>query len=254
MQQKNLVKKPILKKKIKGLKNSDGRNNAGKITIRHRGGGHKKKYRILDFFRKFESAGIVISLEYDPYRNATIASVYDLSKQDFFYVLAPKDLKVGDIIKSGENAEPKLGHCLELKKIPVGSFIHALCLASTKKAQVSRAAGTFTYLNEKIPNYAKLSFNSGEEKLIPIGSKATIGVVSNDLVFLNRLGKAGRSRWLNHRPQVRGVAMNPVDHPHGGGEGKKSGKGKTPWGKPTKSSSKLSKNRFVLKKNEQHKD
>lgn len=244
----NLRKKPLLKKKIKGLKNSSGRNNSGKITVRHKGGGHKKSYRELNFSRKTDSTGITTSIEYDPNRNAHIASVYDFATKDFFYILAPKNLKIGDILKSGPNAEPKIGHSLPIEEIPVGSYIHNISPKVSKPAQISRAAGAFSRLKEKTVNYAKIELSSGEQRFISPKCYATIGIVSNEFVFLSRLGKAGRSRWMNKRPTVRGVAMNPVDHPHGGGEGKKSGKGRTPWGKPVKKGNTTrSKNKLIIK-------
>ena len=244
-----LEKKPILKKKIIGFKNSTGRNNSGKITIRHKGSGHKKKHRKINFQRINISLGITYSIEYDPNRNANIASIYNISENNFFYILAPKDLKVGDIVKSGPNAEPKLGHSLPIAEIPIGSYIHNISPKVTKKAQISRAAGTFSCLTEKTLEYAKIRLSSGELRFISPKCYATIGIVSNDLTFLLKLGKAGHSRWLNKRPTVRGVAMNPIDHPHGGGEGKKSGKGKTFWGKPIKSSHiNKTKNKLIIKK------
>lgn len=231
---KHLKKKPLIKNKIIGLKNLSGRNNSGKITIRHKGCGHKKKYRKIEFHRQNDFIGIVIGIEYDPNRNANIASVYNLSSNSYIYVLAPKSLKTGDIIKSGLNVEAKLGNSLPLSEIPVGSFIHNVSIKQKKKGQLSRAAGTFSQLKEKSLKHAKVELSSGEHKFLSSKCYATIGIVSNELHNLTRKGKAGRSRWLNIRPTVRGVAMNPVDHPHGGGEGKKSGKGKTPWGKTTK--------------------
>lgn len=231
---KNLRKKPLIKKKLKGINNSNGRNNFGKITVRHKGGGHKKKYRIIDFYRRNNDIGIICSIEYDPNRNANIASVYSFTQSTFFYIIAPKNIKTGDIVKSGSTAEAKIGNCLPLSEIPVGSLIHNVSVTSLKLSQISRAAGTFSKLKEKLLNSVKIELSSGKHKIISSKCYATIGIVSNEYSFLTQLGKAGRSRWLNIRPTVRGVAMNPVDHPHGGGEGKKSGKGKTPWGKPTK--------------------
>ena len=231
---KQLERKPLIKKKIKGLTQSSGRNNQGKITVRHKGGGNKRKYRQINFYRTSTSVGITTSLEYDPNRNSNIASIYDLSNNNFFYILAPKDLKIGDIVRSGPNAEPKIGHSLPISEIPVGSYIHSISPKISKPAQISRSAGTFSILKEKTLDYAKIELSSGEQRFISTKCYATIGIVSNELIFLTQLGKAGRSRWLNKRPTVRGVAMNPVDHPHGGGEGKKSGKGKSPWGKTTK--------------------
>ena len=234
LDKKNLTKQPLLKNCIKGKKNSSGRNNSGKITVRHKGGGHKKKFRTLDFFRKHPSTSIVSSIEYDPYRSANIAAIFDISTSKFNYIIAPKNLKIGDIVKSGPNAENKVGHSLPISKIPVGSYIHNISPKSKKPAQISRAAGTFSKLIEKTLQYAKIELSSGEQRFISVKCFATLGIVSNEFAFLTRLGKAGQSRWLNKRPTVRGVAMNPVDHPHGGGEGKKSGKKFSPWGKPTK--------------------
>lgn len=230
----NLRKKPLIKYKLKKLKKFSGRNNSGKITIRHQGSGHKRKFREINFNRTVASTGIICSIEYDPNRNANIASVYDILKNNFFYILAPKNIKIGDIIQSGQNAQSKLGHSLPISEISVGSFIHNISPKIYKPAQISRSAGTFSKLKEKTLNYAKIELSSGEQRFISPKCYATIGTVSNEFIFLTKLGKAGRSRWLNIRPNVRGVAMNPIDHPHGGGEGKKSGKGRTPWGKPVK--------------------
>jgi large subunit ribosomal protein L2 len=230
----HLKKKPLLKNRLKGLINISGRNNSGKITIRHKGCGHKKKYRKIEFFRENNSIGIVIGIEYDPNRNANIASLYNLSENKYIYILAPNNLKTGDIIESGSNIEAKLGNSLPISEIPVGSFIHNVSIEPKKPGQISRAAGTFSQLKEKFLNHAKIKLSSGKQKFLSSKCYATIGIVSNELYNLTKKGKAGRSRWLNIRPTVRGVAMNPIDHPHGGGEGKKSGKGKTPWGKPSK--------------------
>lgn len=230
----NLNKKSLLKKEIKGKKNINGRNHSGKITIFHRGGGAKKKYRTIKFLRNFNSTGIVCSIEYDPNRNAFIASIFDFLSNNFYYILAPKNLKTGDIIKSGVEIEPSLGSSLPLSEIPIGSFIYNISTQVNKKAQLSRAAGTFATIKEKTEKSAVVELSSGEQKIISLKCFASIGEVSNGLHFLTRLGKAGHSRWLNKRPIVRGVAMNPIDHPHGGGEGKKSGKSLTPWGKPNK--------------------
>lgn len=227
----HLTKKPLIKKKIKTISRSLGRNNSGKITVNHKGGGHKRKYREINFNRIKNSVGIITSIEYDPNRNSFISSVYDIEDKTFYYILTPKNLKIGDIVKSGSNAEPKIGHSLPISSAPVGSYIHNIAPTVSKPAQISRAAGAFAKITENTLNYAKIELNSGESRLIPARSYVTIGIVSNELSFLTKLGKAGRSRWLNNRPTVRGVAMNPVDHPHGGGEGKKSGKGRTPWGK-----------------------
>ena len=249
LSRKNLNKQPLLKNYLKGLKNSSGRNNSGRITVRHKGGGHKKKFRTLNFFRVRSATGIVCSIEYDPNRNSNIASIFDISTHHFSYILAPKNLKIGDIVKSGPNAEPKIGHSLPISKIPVGSYIYNISPKSKKPAQISRSAGTFSRLMEKTLNHAKIELSSGEQRFISVKCYATIGIVSNEFIFLTKLGKAGHSRWLNKRPRVRGVAMNPVDHPHGGGEGKKSGSGRTPWGKPTKGrKTSKTKNKLIIKK------
>lgn len=228
---KQLRKKPIIKNSISGLKNSAGRNSSGKITIRHRGSGHKKKYRKINFTRTTKSTGIVVSLEYDPNRNSNIAAIYDFTKNFFFYILAPKKLHIGSIVESGIDAELHTGNALPIFKIPEGSFIHNVGQNLKKEAQLTRAAGTSAVLKEKTLHYARIKLSSKQEKLVPLQCYATLGTLSNESYFLTRLGKAGQSRWLNRRPKVRGVAMNPVDHPHGGGEGKKSGKGFSPWGK-----------------------
>lgn len=225
-------KKILLKQKIKGFKNSTGRNNSGKITVWHKGGGHKKKFRMINFHRTKTSTGIIYNIEYDPNRNANIASVYDFLNKNFFYILAPKNLKVGDIVKSNQTTDPKLGYSLPVGRIPVGSYIHNVSVKFSSSAQISRSAGTFSKLKGKTLDNAIIELSSGSYKTISSKCYATLGIVSNELFFLLQLKKAGQSRWLNRRPIVRGVAMNPVDHPHGGGEGKKSGRRKTPWGKP----------------------
>jgi len=231
-----LTNKPLLKSKIKGLKQNSGRNFDGKITSFCKGGGHKRKYRKIEFKRTENSIGIVIGIEYDPFRSSNIASVYNFLTKTFFYIIAPKNLTLGDIVKSGENADIKNGHSLPISKIPIGCLIHNISLKSNSFSQLSRSAGTFSQLIEKTPKFGKIKLSSGEQRELSIKCFATIGIVSNELSLLTTVGKAGRSRWLNKRPKVRGVAMNPVDHPHGGGEGKTSGgrSSVTPWGKPTK--------------------
>ena len=224
-----LIKKPLIKKNIKGLTKMAGRNNFGKITVRHKGGGHKTKYRKINFQRTQLSTGIVCSMEYDPNRNSMIASIFDFFTYNFFYIVTPKNLKVGDIIKAGNFSNFRLGHYLPIMYIPVNSYIHNLKLKKFKCAKIARAAGTFCQVIEKKLNYTLIKFSSGQCKLVKSNSTyATIGIVSNGFIFLSLLHKAGQSRWLNKRPTVRGVAMNPVDHPHGGGEGKKSGRNQTP--------------------------
>ena len=245
----NLSKKPILKSKVKGSKNSSGRNHAGKITVFHKGGGVKKRYRKINFNRTSNSTGIICSLEHDPNRNAYIAAVYDFINSNFFYILAPKKLKVGDIVKSGLEIEPTLGSSLPISKIPIGTAIHNISPTPFKEAQISRSAGTFSMIKEKTENYAVIELSSGEQRYISSKCFASVGEVSKELHFLTRLGKAGQSRWLNRRPTVRGVAMNPIDHPHGGGEGKKSGISQTPWGKPNKrGKTSKSTNKLIIKK------
>ena len=224
------------KSKIKGLKRSSGRNNTGKITVRHKGGGNKVKYRKINFKRIKTDKGIIISIEYDPYRSSNIAAVYSLISGDYYYIIATKNMQTGDIISSGQNAEPKNGNSIPISKMPVGSLIHNVSSKVNSKSTISRSAGTFSKLIEKTSSYGEIKLCSGKNIKLSINCFATIGSVSNDLFLLTNLGKAGRSRWLNKRPSVRGVAMNPVDHPHGGGEGKTSGgrSSVTPWGKPTK--------------------
>lgn len=247
---KELSKKPFLKNKIAGLKNNSGRNKSGKITVRHIGGGHKQKYRKINYLRTANFDGIVTSLEYDPNRSSNIAAIYDYTQNSYEYILATKNLKIGDIVKAGINADVKNGHSLPLSKIPVGSLINSISPETTVKSKITRSAGTFSQLIEKTTKHARIKLSSGEQRRVSVNCFATIGIISNENFFLTTVGKAGRSRWLNKRPKVRGVAMNPIDHPHGGGEGKTSG-GKssvTPWGKPTKGGkTSRSRNKFILK-------
>jgi len=230
----HLKKKPFIKKSLKGFPNSSGRNNSGKITVRHKGGGNKKKYRNIDFKRMENSIGIICSIEYDPNRNSHVASVFDFSINsaiNFYYIIASQNANVGDIIKSGIRANVRLGHSLPMFKIPVGSYLYNISTKVNENAKVTRSAGTFSLLKELRTGYATIELSSNKRIDIPENCFGTLGIVSNEFNFLTQLGKAGNSRWLNRRPSVRGVAMNPVDHPHGGGEGKTSGKNKTPWGK-----------------------
>uniref|UniRef100_UPI003003542A ribosomal protein L2 n=1 Tax=Cocconeiopsis kantsiensis TaxID=3082010 RepID=UPI003003542A len=230
--QSNLKKiKNVIKNSIKGKKRSSGRNNLGKITVRHKGGGHKKQYRKIDFYRNEKSVGVVCSIEYDPNRNTFICSVYDFIEKKFTYIIAPKNIKIGDIVETGESAKSNLGHSLRIEKIPLGSYIYNIAPTVFKKGQISRSAGTFSQLKEKTVGYAIIKLSSGSHKTLSSKCFASIGVVSNENFYLKKLKKAGQSRWKGVRPSVRGVAMNPIDHPHGGGEGKKSGKNRTPWGK-----------------------
>jgi large subunit ribosomal protein L2 len=218
------------------LKKTGGRNSFGRITSRHIGGGHKQKYRIIDFRRdKIDIPGKVASIEYDPYRSARIALI-NYADGEKRYILAPLDLAVGSIIMAGANADIKPGNTLPLKLIPLGTIIHNIEMKIGKGAQLVRSAGTFAQLMAKDGKYVQVKLPSGEVRLILQDCTATIGQVGNLDHEKVSIGKAGRSRWLGRRPKVRGVAMNPVDHPHGGGEGRTSG-GRhpvTPWGIPTK--------------------
>ena len=218
------------------LKKTGGRNSFGRITSRHIGGGHKQKYRIIDFRRnKLDIPAKVVSIEYDPYRSARIA-LLNYADGEKRYILAPLDLKVGSVVLAGLNADIKPGNALPLKAIPLGTIIHNVELKIGKGAQLARSAGTFAQLMAKDTKYAQVKLPSGEVRMVLIDCMATIGQVGNLDHENVSIGKAGRSRWLGRRPKVRGVAMNPVDHPHGGGEGRTSG-GRhpvTPWGIPTK--------------------
>ena len=217
------------------IKKRAGRNNQGKVTMRHRGGGNRKLYRMIDFKRdKDNIPAVVKSIEYDPFRTAWIALVVyqDGEKR---YILAPEGLKVGDVVMSGENVEIKPGNTLPLRNIPVGVFIHNIELYPGRGGQLVRAAGTVAQLLGKEGDYAIVRLPSGEIRKFPLDCRATIGQVSNPQHEHIVLGKAGRSRHMGRRPHVRGTCMNAVDHPHGGGEGK-THPGRpsvTPWGKPT---------------------
>ena len=180
----SLKKKSLLKNKIKGFKNSTGRNNSGKITVSHKGGGHKQKYREINFCRKKTSTGITSSIEYDPNRNSNIASVYDILNKTFFYILAPKNLEIGDILKSSHTVEPKLGYSLPIMQIPVGSYIYNISSKSSNPGQISRSAGAFSKLKEKTLNYGIIKLSSGKRKIISSKCYATLGIVSNELFFL----------------------------------------------------------------------
>ena len=215
---------------------SGGRNNTGRITVRHVGGGHKQHYRLIDFKRTKDGIpAIVERLEYDPNRSANIALVL-YADGERRYILAPKGLKVGDSVQSGIDAPIKAGNTMPLRNTPLGSVVHAIELKPGKGAQIARAAGTYAQLVAKDGAYVTLRLRSGEMRKIEADCRATLGEIGNAEHMLRSLGKAGASRWRGVRPTVRGVAMNPVDHPHGGGEGKTSG-GRhpvSPWGVPTK--------------------
>ncbi len=224
--------KPLLEKQSK----SGGRNNNGRITTRHIGGGHKQHYRVIDFKRNKDAIPATVErLEYDPNRTANIALVL-YADGERRYIIAPKGVKAGDEIQSGDAASIKPGNTLPLRNIPVGSVVHCVEMKPGKGAQLARSAGTSAQLVAREGRHVTLRLRSGEMRKILSECRATLGEVSNSEHSLRKLGKAGASRWRGVRPTVRGVAMNPVDHPHGGGEGKTSG-GRhpvSPWGTPTK--------------------
>ncbi len=231
-----ITKETPEKSLVKGLKKSGGRNNFGRVTSWHRGGGHKRKLRIIDFKRnKYDIPATVASIEYDPNRTSFIA-LLNYADGEKRYILAPGKLGVGDTVISGENAEIKTGNALPLAKIPIGMVVHNVEMKEKKGGQLGRSAGSAIQLVAKEDKYALLKLPSGEMRKVPINCYATLGQVSNvDHVNIS-IGKAGRSRWMGRRPNVRGVAMNPVDHPMGGGEGKTSG-GRhpvSPWGQLAK--------------------
>ncbi|WP_223670961.1 50S ribosomal protein L2 [Kangiella shandongensis] len=222
----------LLEKKSK----SGGRNNDGRITTRHIGGGHKHHYRVIDFKRnKDKIAGKVERLEYDPNRSAHIALIC-YADGERRYIIAPRNLKAGDTIVSGERAPIRVGNALPMRNIPVGTTVHNIELKAGKGAQMARSAGAYAQIVAREGSYVTLRLRSGETRKVLAEGRATIGQVGNSEHMLRSLGKAGAKRWRGVRPTVRGVAMNPVDHPHGGGEGRTSG-GRhpvSPWGTPTK--------------------
>ncbi len=238
----------------KGLRKKGGRNNNGRVTARHRGGGHRKLYRIIDFKRdKIDIPAKVDSVQYDPNRSARIALVVyaDGEKR---YILWPHGLKVGDTVVAGESADIKPGNCLPLKNIPLGTWVHNVEMKIGKGGQLMRAAGSYAQLMAKEKGYVQLKLPSGEVRMVLDRCRATVGQVGNLEHENVSFGKAGRTRHLGRRPSVRGVVMNPVDHPHGGGEGRTSG-GRhpvTPWGVPTKGYKTRKKtkysDRFILKR------
>ena len=217
------------------LKKNSGRNNQGKITVRHQGGGVKRKYRIIDFKRdKKDITGVVASIEYDPNRTANIALINYLDGEKR-YIIAPKDLKVGDKVVSGENVDIKVGNALPIMNVPVGTVIHNIELRPGKGAALARSAGTSAQILGREGKYVMIRLSSGEQRKVLGTCMATIGVVGNEDASLVKLGKAGRKRHMGIRPTVRGSVMNPNDHPHGGGEGRAPVGRKaplTPWGKP----------------------
>jgi len=217
-------------------KQNAGRNNNGRITVRHRGGGHKHHYRMIDFKRDKDGISAKVErIEYDPNRSAHIALLV-YADGERRYIIAPKGISAGDTVVSGSDAPIKPGSCLPMRNVPVGTVLHCAELKPGKGAQIARSAGTSVQLVAKEGRHAMLRLRSGEQRLVLADCKATIGEVSNSEHSLRRLGKAGANRWRGKRPSVRGCVMNPVDHPHGGGEGRSSG-GRhpvTPWGVPTK--------------------
>ena len=237
------------------LKKNAGRNSYGRITVRHQGGGNRKKYRIIDFKRRKEDVpATVVAIEYDPNRSANIA-LLQYEDGEKAYILAPNGLKVNDKVMAGANADIKPGNCLPISSIPVGTMIHCIELKPGKGAQMVRSAGNSAQLMAKEGKYAHVRLPSNEMRLVSIDCKATIGEVGNSEHENVKLGKAGKSRWLGKRPEVRGSVMNPNDHPHGGGEGK-SPVGRpgpvTPWGKPalgykTRNQTTAS-NKFIVKR------
>lgn len=230
-----ITKKEPEKSLIRPLTKKAGRNNYGRITTRHVGGGHKRRYRLIDFKRnKVGVPAKVAAIEYDPNRSARIA-LLNYADGEKRYIIAPLGLKVGDEIMAGPDADIKVGNALPLKNIPLGTVVHNIELKPGKGGQLARSAGSSAQIMAKEGNYAHLRLPSGEVRMVHLDCSATIGQVGNPEHELISIGKAGRARWLGRRPSVRGTAMNPVDHPHGGGEGKAKG-GRhpvTPWGKPT---------------------
>lgn len=229
------VNKPKVKRLLKGKGQSGGRNNGGRMTSRHRGGGHKRRYRQIDFYRdKHDVPAKVQTIEYDPNRSARIALIaYADGEQR--YIIAPNKLKVGDTIISGEQVDPDVGNALPMRNMPPGTFIHNIELTPGKGAQLCRSAGTTAQMVAKTDRYVTVKLPSGEVRMILGRCLATVGSTSNPDHFNTTMGKAGRNRWKGKRPQTRGVAMNPVDHPMGGGEGKASGgHPRSPWGQSSK--------------------
>jgi large subunit ribosomal protein L2 len=227
--------KPV-KALTEGKSSAGGRNNNGRVTVRFRGGGHKQAYRVIDFKRtKFDAPAVVERLEYDPNRTAFIALV-KYQDGELAYILAPQRLSTGDSVVAGENVDVKPGNAMPAGNIPVGTIVHNVEIKIGKGGQIARSAGTYAQIVGRDQDYVILRLNSGEQRLVHGRCMATIGAVSNPDEMNTSIGKAGRKRWLGRRPHNRGVTMNPIDHPHGGGEGRTSG-GRhpvTPWGFPTK--------------------
>ncbi len=250
----DLDKKPAEKKLRKGSSSSGGRDSAGRISVRRRGGGHKRAYRDVDFKRDKENVpGTIKSIEYDPNRSANIALVV-YSDGEKRYILAPRGLERGSTIVAGDQAPPTVGNCLPLESVPLGTTVHNVELQFGRGGQLARSAGAGAVVVAKEKDYVTLKLPSGEMRMVFRRCRATIGAVGNEDHMNTSLGKAGRSRHLGRRPKVRGVVMNPVDHPHGGGEGRTSG-GRhpvTPWGTPTKGyktrKKRKSSSKFIVKR------
>ncbi len=246
------TKKPH-KALLEPLKSTGGRNNTGQMTVRYIGGGHKRMYRVIDFYRvKDECTAKVLTIEYDPNRSARIALVeYEDGVKK--YIIAPNGLKVGQIVASGKNVAPEVGNCLPLSEIPVGTLVHNIELRPGQGAVMARSAGSFAQLAAREGNHAVLRLPSGETRMVLVSCRATVGTVSNPDHNLESFGKAGRSRWLGRRPHNRGVVMNPHDHPMGGGEGRASGghprsrKGLPAKGYKTRNP-KASSNKFIIER------
>ena len=236
VERSELWKGEPVKALTEGLRSQGGRNNTGRTTMRYRGGGHKRRYRIVDFKRRrFDMPATVERLEYDPNRTAFIALI-KYKDGELSYILAPQRLKVGDTVVSGDRVDVKPGNAMPMKNMPVGTIVHNVEMKPGKGGQLARSAGTYVQLVGRDAGYALLKLSSGEVRMVRSECMATVGAVSNPDEKNIVIAKAGRNRWLGRRPHVRGVAMNPIDHPHGGGEGRSSG-GRhpvTPWGKPTK--------------------
>lgn len=238
---------------LKPIKKSGGRNNSGKMTMRYIGGGHKRKYRVIDFKRDKDGVPAKVkSIQYDPNRTARIALLFyaDGEKR---YILAPNGLEVGQTVESGDNVAPEIGNALPLEKIPLGTIVHNIELHPGRGGIMARSAGTYAQLTSREGRYAIVKLPSGESRMVLVACRATVGTVGNTDHGLEKSGKAGRSRWLGRRPRVRGVAMNPVDHPMGGGEGRASGghprsrKGLLAKGYKTRSKKKAS-NKYIVER------
>ena len=259
VERSELYKGKPVKALTQGLSSKGGRNNYGRVTARFQGGGHKRTYRMIDFKRrKFGVEGTVERLEYDPNRSAFIALI-NYADGELAYILAPQRLAVGDKVQAADSAiDVKPGNAMPLQNIPVGSIVHNVEMKPGKGGQIARSAGTYVQLVGRDQGMAILRLNSGEQRLVPGSCLATIGAVSNPDHSNTNDGKAGRSRWRGKRPHVRGVVMNPIDHPHGGGEGRTSG-GRhpvSPWGKPTKGKStrkNKSTDKFIMRSRHQKK-